>query len=289
MAAGRSTTHDIEIRDDIVIKRYRSWERGEHRREWAALNVLALHAPGLAPAPVRADLDGSPPTVVMSRLPGTPLRGLPTGPEQVRALATALTHLHQAIPGADPLAPASRPPLNPTPGHVLKPAAWHPAAAVAHVRALAAAHPDLGDSPGTRRAFTLGTAWLSDPSLDRLPANPFPPVLGMADGNLANYLWDPDTARVHIIDWEDSGLADRAFELAEVAEHISHVDGDLDSGLLLAHLDLAPAEAARVHEFRRLLALGWLLMLGPDGPATRRNPPGTLDRQAERVLALLDS
>ncbi|MER6007004.1 phosphotransferase [Nonomuraea angiospora] len=247
MTAGRSTTHDIEIRDDIVIKRYRSWERGEHRREWAALNVLAEHAPGLAPAPVRADLDGSPPTVVMSRLPGTPLRGLPTGPEQVRALATALTHLHQAIPGADPLAPASRPPLNPTPGHVLepatghvlKPAAWHPAAAVAHVRALAAAHPDLGDSPGARRAFTLGTAWLSGPSLDRLPANPFPPVLGMADGNLANYLWDPDTARVH--------------------------------------------------EFRRLLALGWLLMLGPDGPATRRNPPGTLDRQAERVLALLDS
>ncbi|MFI6733326.1 hypothetical protein ACIBI9_10380 [Nonomuraea sp. NPDC050451] len=200
MTAGRSTTHDIEIRDDIVIKRYRSWDRGEHRREWAALNVLAEHAPGLAPTPVRADLDGSPPTVVMSRLPGTPLRGLPTGPEQVRALATALTHLHHAIPGA----------------------------------------------------------------------------------NAA-------TARVHIIDWEDSGLADRAFELAEVAEHISHVDGDLDSDLLLAHLDLTPAEAARVHEFRRLLALGWLLMLGPGGPATRRNPPGALDRQAGRVLALLDS
>ncbi|MEV4356245.1 aminoglycoside phosphotransferase family protein [Nonomuraea sp. NPDC049625] len=297
MTAGRSTTHDIEIRDDIVIKRYRSWERGEHRREWAALNVLAEHAPGLAPAPVRADLDGSPPTVVMSRLPGTPLRGLPTGPEQVRALATALTHLHHAISGADPLDSTSRHSPDPSPGHplelatghVLKPAAWHPAAAVAHVRALAAAHPDLGDSPGARRAFTLGTAWLSDPSLDRLPVNPFPPVLGMADGNLANYLWDSDTARVHIIDWEDSGLADRAFELAEVAEHISHVDGDLDRDLLLAHLGLAPAEAARVHEFRRLLALGWLLMLGPDGPATRRNPPGTLDRQAERVLALLDS
>ncbi|WP_431910514.1 hypothetical protein [Nonomuraea jabiensis] len=157
----------------------------------------------------------------MSRLPGTPLRGLSIGPDQVRALATALTRLHHAIPAADPL----------------EPAAWHPAAAVAHVRALAAARPDLGGSPGARRAFALGTAWLSDPSLDRLPINPFLPVLGMADGNL----------------------------------------------------DLAPAEAARVHAFRRLLALGWLLMLGPDGPATRRNPPGTLDRQAERVLALLDS
>ncbi|MDX3108370.1 phosphotransferase [Nonomuraea angiospora] len=152
-----------------------------------------------------------------------------------------------------------------------------------------AAHPELGDSPCARRAFALGTAWLSGPSLDRLPINPFPSVLGMADGNLANYLWDAATARVRIIDWEDSGLADRAFELAEVAEHISHVDGDLDSDLLLAHLDLTSAEAARVHDFRRLLALGWLLMLGPDGPAARRNPPGTLDRQAERVLALLDS
>ncbi|MEQ4720021.1 phosphotransferase [Nonomuraea sp. B19D2] len=281
---GQSCTHDIEISGETVIKRYRSWDRREPHREWTALNVLAEHAPGLAPAPISADLDGTPPTltmsrlpgtpptVVMSRLPGTPLRGRPAGPEQIRALAAALARLHRIVPADEPL----------------QPAAWHPAAAIAHVRAWADKKPDLGGSPLAQHAFTLGTAWLSSPSLDRLPSDPFPPVLGLADGNLANYLWDSGTGRVHIVDWEDSGRADRAFELAELTEHISHVDGHLDSDLLLAHLDLTPAEAARVRGFRRLLALGWLLLLGPGGPATSRNPPGTLDRQAERVLRLLD-
>ena len=41
------STHDIEIADGHVIKRFRSWDRGEHQREWQALNVLAEFAPGL--------------------------------------------------------------------------------------------------------------------------------------------------------------------------------------------------------------------------------------------------
>jgi hypothetical protein len=35
------------------------------------------------------------------------------------------------------------------------------------------------------------------------------------------------------------------------------------------------------------LALFWLLMLLPGGPASTRNPPGTLDLQASRLLTLL--
>ncbi|TMR11201.1 aminoglycoside phosphotransferase [Nonomuraea turkmeniaca] len=123
---------------------------------------------------------------------------------------------------------------------------------------------------------------------DRLAAgSPFPPVLGMTDGNRANYLWDAGSGEIRIVDWEDSGTSDRAFELAEVTEHISRVDGHLDDDELLACLDLTAAEAARVHDFRRLIALSWLYMLGPGGPFAARNPPGTLERQAERVLALL--
>jgi hypothetical protein len=38
---------------------------------------------------------------------------------------------------------------------------------------------------------------------------------------------------------------------------------------------------------RRLAALFWLIVLLPDGPARSRNPPGTLQRQANRVLGLL--
>ncbi|TMR90483.1 hypothetical protein [Nonomuraea basaltis] len=65
------------------------------------------------------------------------------------------------------------------------------------------------------------------------------------------------------------------------------VDGHLDSDALLACLDLTAVEAARVRDFRRLLAFNWFLMLGPDGPFAARNPPGALERQAERFLALL--
>lgn len=95
-------------------------------------------------------------------------------------------------------------------------AAWNPASALAHVRAWAGRRPDLGDDPDVRRAFTEGTSWLAGQTLDRLRAHAAPPVLGLADGNLANYLWDSGAARVRLVDWEDSGRADRAFELAEV-------------------------------------------------------------------------
>jgi hypothetical protein len=44
-----------------------------------------------------------------------------------------------------------------------------------------------------------------------------------------------------------------------------------------------------VREYRRLSALFWLMMLLPGSPAHRRNPPGTLERQATRLLFLLDS
>jgi hypothetical protein len=50
---------------------------------------------------------------------------------------------------------------------------------------------------------------------------------------------------------------------------------------------LTGAEQARVREFRRLAALFWLILLRPDAPSSSRNPPGTRQRQAGRLLALL--
>jgi hypothetical protein len=46
-------------------------------------------------------------------------------------------------------------------------------------------------------------------------------------------------------------------------------------------------ERAMVHEFRRLAALFWLILLLPGGPASDRNPTGMLQRHANRLLALL--
>ncbi|HMG61980.1 MAG TPA: aminoglycoside phosphotransferase family protein, partial [Streptosporangiaceae bacterium] len=61
----------------MVIKRFRSWDRGEHAREWTALTLLVEHAPGLAPIPVRVGLTADPPVIEMSRLPGVPIGGAP--------------------------------------------------------------------------------------------------------------------------------------------------------------------------------------------------------------------
>jgi hypothetical protein len=57
---GRSTTHLLEMRANVAVKRHRSWDLGEPEREWRALELLGEHAPGLAPSPVRVDLAAAP-------------------------------------------------------------------------------------------------------------------------------------------------------------------------------------------------------------------------------------
>ena len=93
--ADRSHRHSVEMAGDTVVKRFRAWDRGEHEREWRALLLLAEHAAGLAPSPIRARLHDDPPTVVMSRVDGTPLRGGRLGEAQVTALARAVDTLHR--------------------------------------------------------------------------------------------------------------------------------------------------------------------------------------------------
>jgi len=100
--------------------------------------------------------------------------------------------------------------------------------------------------------------------------------------------WARDGRRVRVVDFEDCGPSERAFELAILVEHLSAwSDARLDSGAFVASFELDAAERARLAQFRRLAALVWLLHLRPGGQASRRNPPGTLRRQAERLLALL--
>ncbi|MEV5979702.1 aminoglycoside phosphotransferase [Streptomyces sp. NPDC052114] len=113
-----------------------------------------------------------------------------------------------------------------------------------------------------------------------------PPVFGPGDGNLANYLWDG--ARVQVVDFEDSGRSDRAFELAEITEHVgSWVEHPLDVPTFLGYFDLTAAEESRLRDCRRLIALVWLFLLAFDHENVR-NPAGTTERQADRLRALLD-
>ncbi|MGB6457172.1 MAG: phosphotransferase, partial [Streptosporangiaceae bacterium] len=107
-----------------------------------------------------------------------------------------------------------------------------------------------------------------------------PRVLGQGDANLANFLWDGELVR--IVDFEDSGVSDRAFEVAVLVEHVSAWrDGGLDADRFITGFDLSAAERAQLADWRRLLALYWLLRLH------QRADVSGVPRQAARLLSLL--
>ncbi len=159
-------------------------------------------------------------------------------------------------------------------------------ALTSQVRAMAASGPGLGEDPLVGRAWQAGVSWLGNSALDSQICPDDKVTLGHGDCNLANFLWDG--SQVRLIDFEDSGPSDRAFELAILVEHISAwSDADLDADTFLGLFEFTGSERARLGESRRLAALFWLLLLLPGGQASKRNPPGTLQRQANRLLTLL--
>jgi aminoglycoside phosphotransferase (APT) family kinase protein len=277
MSGSGNGTHDVRIERarGLVVKRFRSARPDEPVREWTALSLLDKYAPGLAPAPVSADLDRDVPVIVMSLVPGTELSATPVAAAQASALAEALERLWSAVPSV-------RREFSGLTGDV----AGKPAAFTTQVREMLAGGPPLGDDPAVLRAHALGSAWLEHAEFGRSGADSRRAVLGHGDPYLANYLWDG--SRVRLVDFEDSAPSDRAFELAILTEHISAwSDARLDADDFLALFGLTGDEQARVRDFRRLAALFWLVMLRPGGPSSGRNPPGTLQRQADRLLGLL--
>jgi hypothetical protein len=77
--------------------------------------------------------------------------------------------------------------------------------------------PDQG--PVVAHALDSGWSWLCRTKIGWPDVDGVTPVFGSGDGNLANYLWDG--TRVRLVDFEYSGVSDRAFELAEATEHVS--------------------------------------------------------------------
>jgi Ser/Thr protein kinase RdoA (MazF antagonist) len=265
------TTHEIAMTASRVVKRFRSCSDGEHEREWRALSLLARYAPGLAPAPLCADLAAEPPVVVMSRVPGDTLRGGRVVPQQVEALARTVAGLFDTVPAEV--------------AGQLPDRRWHQFQAEAAIRRWAQELP-VGVPHSVVMAVRAGVRWLDKADLGLAGTPDVPTVFGQADGNLANFLWDGE--RVRVVDFEDSGRSDRAYELADIAEHVAAwVDTDFDAALFLQQFTLTTAEARRLGESRRLFALLWLLVLALEDPDHPRNPRGTAERQAGRLLMLL--
>jgi aminoglycoside phosphotransferase (APT) family kinase protein len=242
-------THTVELNGRVLTKRYTSWSRDEPGREWTALNVISRHSRDLAPTPLDRS---SAPWVSMTVLPGRPLSGT-LSPEQLHALGDALDELWSVPP--DGLLPID---LN---------------------ALIARTHTGLGvlrDATGV--IADAAGAWLDmeGPELTDVPD----PVLAHGDPNVTNYLWDG--TRVRIVDFEDAGRGDRTVELANLVEHLSGRETDWSP--VVRRFDLDPD---RFRAARCLWAGFWLTLIGPGGPSADRNPPGTAQAQAERVLGLL--
>ena len=266
-------THRLTFDGDVVRKQYVSWSKGEADREWAGLVALARHAPGLAPTPVARQVEGGAPVVVMSRVPGAPLGADPLSPVQVEALAAhcggSSRHRRARRPRSARSAPRR---CDGRPGSGRPSCTTWPPARTRRwwVRR---------SGPGPVLAGRTTT-----PHHDRVAD----PVLALGDGNLANVLWDGETCR--LVDFEEFGTSDLAYEVADVVEHASSRLGRLlDVDALVAALGLEPAQLARLAAYRRLLATFWLVMLLPGNRGFDRNPAGSTEDQARHVLALLDT
>ena len=242
-------THTVEIQNGVLTKHYSSWSRDEPHREWSALQLLSRQAPGLTPVPVtRSDLGQ--PWVSMTVLPGDPLSGSLT-PAQLDALGDALSTLWS-------IDPHDLPPID-------------TAALLDRTRTSLAAL-CTGDGVIAHAA----SAWLdTSTELDLRD-----PVVAHGDPNLSNYLWDG--TRIRIVDFEDAGRGDRTLELANVVEHLSGRATNWSP--LVRRFNVDPT---RLHTARSLWAAFWLSLIAPGGPSAHRNPPGTAEAQARRLLGLL--
>jgi hypothetical protein len=255
-----------------MLKQYRENAGDLSRREWQALQLLHEHAPGLAPAPVEADLDAVPPLITMSALPGEALGGRPLSWPEMRAIREALDQLHTCVP-QNVLADVS--------------VRFDPPRVLGDITNRLAAQPRPSADATVARAYDDALRWLAGPEPIRLLSEePHRAVLARGDHNLSNFLWDGH--RVRLVDFEYAARADRCVEIAELVEHISaRCTPDHAWQRFLDELDLSRVERQRLLTIRRLLAIMWLRLMLPGQEGERRNPPGTLRKQAQRSLDLL--
>jgi hypothetical protein len=257
----------------LILKEYRQDAGDRPGREWRALRLLQEYAPGLAPEPVAVDLDARPPFITMSELPGQALGGQPLSSAQLRGIRAALDRLHTSVPlsALDDVFP------------------FCPRGDVDGLARGLAAQPRPGDDPVTARAYDEGLRWLAGAEAYQfLTGEPTEAVLGRGDHNLSNFLWDGQ--QVRLVDFEYGGRCEVSDEVAELVEHISaRCTPDALWQEFLAGLDLSRAERARLQAARRLRVVMWLLLLLPGQPGESQNPPGTLLKQAERTLELLNA
>lgn len=269
----QSQTHDLSFTGTEVRKRFLSWADGEVDREWGCLQLIWKHAPGIAPRPLRRETADGHPVVIMERLPGAPLGHEPLSAGQTASLGQALRrlydipveHLSAAEISERRFGPSTLPRALP---------GW-----------LREGH-DLSacqDPAQVREGIEAALDWLAMP--DALPAARLI-GLGIADLNPANILWDGQTCR--LVDFEDGGITDPAYDLADHVEHIAgRLAGVFHPEALSAAVGFSDDERERMRAYQPLWAAFWLAMLLPGNGGFRRNPRGSTEAQALHLIRLI--
>ncbi len=270
----QTQTHALAFTATEVRKRHVSWDDGEADREWGCLTLLANHAPGVAPRPLRRETCDGGPVVVMERLPGEPLGQGPLTREQTASLGRALRKLFDV-------------PLAPILASDIGERRYGPTTQRQTLTEWLNASYDLSqcrDPELVAAGVDAALAWLARP--DSLPEPQLTP-LGISDLNPANILWDGETCR--LVDFEDGGLTDPAYELADHVEHIAgRLAGIFEPEALVDAVGLSEEERGRMRAYRPLWAAFWLAMLLPGNGGFRRNPPGTTEAHVTHLMTLID-
>lgn len=265
-------THDIVLGETEVRKRFVTASR-EAEREWRCLNLIWSHAPGLAPRPLRYERSGDNHTVVMERLPGSPLGTGPLTDTQLESLGRCLSSLFAIPTDAVLEAGISERRLGPSALRLSLPAWLQEPQDLSLCR----------DAPLVREGLDAATEWLARPAA--LPSAQLT-AMGIADLNPANIIWDGRVCR--LLDFEDGGLTDPAYDIADHVEHIANRSrGVLETRSLSDAVGLSDAERDRVRAYRPVWAAFWLVMLLPGNGGFARNPAGTTESQARHLLSLL--
>ena len=251
-----------------VVKLFRPHDRHEPEREWEGLAIA--FGLGIGPRPILFDPVGELPAVVMTRVAGLPRAAALLSPDDIAAIGRAHVAIHAA-----PRSPSTPLAIN------------HPARIRARTRAALQSHLIPQAAPEiVQLAWARGGAWLASPDATSLDE---PPRLAFCRGdpNLANYLFDGDDLR--LVDFEDCGVNDPAFELADMAEHLnSRAVPETAWELLQDVFELAPPDRTRFRLGRRLAALFWLTILVLREASARARGPETAEEQAGRVVELLE-
>jgi Ser/Thr protein kinase RdoA (MazF antagonist) len=251
----------------VAIKIYRKDDRFLAEREWLSLTLLAEHRRGTTPAPLWTDPRHPQPAVGMTVMPGQPCPA-GAGPVMIaRAIiATMLEFAELPLHGQLAVMPRAKRPEH-------------------YVRSLTGKWAsELGGSRRdalARDLLRLLGQWACGPDAAILAA-PATRVFSHGDGNLDNWLWDGQQLRC--IDFEFAGWSDTAFDLADLAEHVSaRAISDTAWDAALADAGLRGSEMRRHAAARRTCALRWLAALWRQ----REHRQDEFETQLSRTRSLL--